>query len=128
MKFLCIGYFDATKMGARPKEEIDALMEQCRPHLDELYASGQVICDIGVLDGGKCLRRVNGVVTAADNPAPKGDEAIGGAFLIEAHDMDDAIRVASLHPATRIPEGEKLGWHTEIRPVYLFKTPGDNLK
>ncbi len=66
MKFLCIGYFDAKKMGGHPKHEIDALMARCHPHLDELYASGQAICDIGVSDGGKYLRRVNANLTITE--------------------------------------------------------------
>ena len=35
--------------------------------------------------------------------------------MIEARDLNDAIRVASLHPAARM--GADIGWALEIRPI-----------
>ncbi len=49
---------------------------------------------------------------------PVSDYALDtGRFLaaIEARDLNDAIRVASLHPAANL--GEDLGWGIELRPV-----------
>ena len=42
-------------------------------------------------------------------------EQIGSFFMIEAADMTDAVRIASLHPAAQL--GEQVGWGLEIRPV-----------
>ena len=49
-------------------------------------------------------------------------EQIGSFFLIEAADMQEAVRIASLHPAALL--GEELGWGIEIRPVKFFLEPG----
>jgi hypothetical protein len=49
-------------------------------------------------------------------------ELVGSAFVIEAADMEDAVRVASLHPATQVLAGEPFGWGLEIRPIHYFKT------
>lgn len=38
--------------------------------------------------------------------------------------MDEAVRVASLHPTAQVPAGEQLGWRMEIRPVHYFQLPG----
>ncbi len=124
MLFLCVGYFDARRMNTRPKHEIDAVMAQCSTHLQGLYATGRVICDVGVLQEGKNLLRVNAKLTVADIPADEPKEMIGGFTLIEARDMNEAIQLAAMHPATQVLAGEQFGWRTEIRPVYSFKSPG----
>ncbi|MGN7359838.1 YciI family protein [Paenibacillus sp. SAF-054] len=121
MKFLCLGYLDSSKMDARPKEEIDAVMNECPPHLDELYNSGQVIIDAGLASETKCLRQANGKVRVTDGPFIEAKEMIGSAFLIEARDMEEAIQIASLHPAVQIGAGEQFGWGIEIRPIHYFK-------
>ena len=120
MKFLCLGYFDREKMDARPKTEIDDIMQGCRPHLEELYKTGQMIFDTGLNTEGKCLRRSNGKVTVTDGPFIETKELVGGAFLIEASDMNEAIQIASLHPAVQIAAGEQFGWGIEIRPIHSF--------
>jgi hypothetical protein len=50
-------------------------------------------------------------------------EVIGGAFLIDAPNMDEAVKVASLHPTVQLAAGEQLGWRIEIRPVHYFHAP-----
>ena len=121
MKYLCLGYFDPEKMNARPKAEIDAVMRECQPHMEELYKSGQLIIDAGLTLETKCLRRVNGKVGITDGPFIETKEIIGSAFFIEARDMEEAIRVASLHPTTQVSAGEQFGWRIEIRPIHYFE-------
>lgn len=121
MKYLCLGYLEPEKMNARPKAEIDAVMSECQPHLEELYKSGQLIIDAGLSLESKCLRRVNGKVTVIDGPFVETKEMLGSAFLIEARDMEEAIRVASLHPTTQVDAGEQFGWRIEIRPIDYFE-------
>lgn len=121
MKFLCMGYFDPEKMNARPKEELDDVMRKCQPHLQEFYESGQVILDAGLGLETKSLRRVNGKVTVLDGPSVETKETIGSAFIIEAEDMQEAIRIASLHPTTQVAAGEQFGWCIEIRPIHYFE-------
>jgi hypothetical protein len=121
MKFLCMGYLDSAKMDALPKEEIDAIMQKCQPHLEELYKSGQVIIDAGLVSETKCLRRENGKVKVMDGPFTETKEMIGSAFLIEARDMEEAIRIASFHPTVQVDVGEQFGWRIEIRPIHYFK-------
>lgn len=48
-------------------------------------------------------------------------EMIGSAFLIEARDMEEAIRVATLHPTAQVAAGEPFGWGIEIRPIHYFE-------
>ncbi|SEN49923.1 YciI family protein [Paenibacillus sp. OV219] len=121
MQFLCLGYLEPAKMDARPKDEINAVMNECMPHLDNFYKSGQVLVDAGLASEAKCLRRESGIVKVMDGPFIETKEMIGSAFLIEAQDMDEAIRIASLHPSVQIGAGEQFGWGIEIRPIHYFK-------
>lgn len=43
MMFLVTGYFNADKMNEKTDLEIDQIMATCEPHLQELYASEQVL-------------------------------------------------------------------------------------
>lgn len=124
MKYLCFGYFGPQQMGALSRRGIEALMAQCRPHLEVLYASGRVGFDIGVAEQARYLRRENGSLGVTDSRAGRGNGMIGGTFLIEAQDMEEAVQVASLHPTTQVLRGEQLGWYMEIRPVHYFQLPG----
>ena len=121
MKYLCLGYFDPEKMNAHPKAEIDAIMRECQPHMETLYRSNQIIIDAGLSLETKCLQRVNEKLRIIDGPFVETKEMIGSVFLIEAQDMEEAIRVASLHPTTQVSAGEKFGWRIEIRPIHYFE-------
>lgn len=42
-------------------------------------------------------------------------EMVGGFFVIEAADKEEAIRIASLHPAATL--GEHIVWGIEVHPI-----------
>lgn len=121
MKFLCFGYLSPEKMNVLPKGEIEAIMRECSSHLQKFYLSGQVIMDVGVETEVKSIRREKGNIKVTENALVEFDERIGSVFLIEANDMEEAIRIASLHPTTQLDAGEELGWRIEIRPVHYFE-------
>ncbi|MFC5451144.1 YciI family protein [Paenibacillus aestuarii] len=91
--------------------------------MEELYNSGQVIIDAGLGSETetKCLRRANGKVKVTDGPFVETKEMIGGVFLIEAQDIEEAIQIAALHPTVQVDKGEQYGWRIEVRPIHYFK-------
>ena len=121
MKYLCMGYLDSKAMDARPKPEIDAVMQECWSHMKEFNAKGQVIVDAGLELQAKCLRRANGAMVVTDGPFAETKEVVGSVFIIEARDIEEAIKFASLHPSMRVDAGEQLGWRVEIRPIHHFQ-------
>lgn len=121
MKFICIGYLDAAKMDTLPKEEVSAIMRECQPHLETFHGSGRVVLDAGLDQAPMRLRRRSGEVEAADVPAIDARRTPGSVFLIEALDMEDAIRLAALHPTVQVEAGERLGWEIDIYPVHSFR-------
>jgi hypothetical protein len=50
-----------------------------------------------------------------DGPFAETKEQVGGFFMIEAKDMDEAMSIASKHPAAHL--GEQVGWGIEVRPL-----------
>lgn len=121
MKFQCLGYFDQQKMDALPKAQLDAIMNECQPHLDELYKSGRVLMDGSVAQEMKRLKRIEGKVQVNDRPIVDVHKMLGSMFVIEAKDMDEAMQVASLHPTVQVSSGEQLGWELEIRPIDVYE-------
>ena len=120
MRFLCVGYYDPAKMDMRPKDEIDALMQQCPAHMNALYGTQTVTMVAGLDPRARYLRHVDGELRVLERDAEEQPAKIGCVFLIDAADIDEATRLASLHPTTQIPAGEHLGWYTEVRPVDYF--------
>ncbi len=121
MKFLCIGYLDQKRMNALSKTQIDAVMSECPAFMEEFFASGQVLLVAGTPPETKSIQRVDGEVKVTDGPVEGADEAMGCVFLVEASDISEAIRIAALHPTTRIEAGEKLGFRIAIAPVHYFE-------
>ena len=115
MKFLLLAYGDRKKVEALSKEEFEALVARCRVHDEELRRTGQLVGVDSLEWDGVTIRPRNGKPTVTDGPFAEAKEVVGTVIVIEARDLDDAIRVASLHPAAHL--GEDLGWGIELRPV-----------
>ncbi len=120
MKFMAIGYFDRAAMDALTPAELDATLSQCGPAMQALYATGQVRLDVGLATQGKGVCTRGGTLRVTDGPFAEAKEVIGSALLIEADTLEDAMRVAALHPAAALAAGERLGWRLEVRPVHYF--------
>ena len=122
MMFLVTGYFNAEKMNENTDLEINQIMVTCEPYLQELYATEQVLIDIGLEANVKQLKRESHQISITDGHDTGLKEVMGSAFVIEALDMEDAVRIASIHPTTQVPEAESLGWRLEIWPVQYYRS------
>lgn len=120
MKYLCMAYGDRSRMEALSKDQTDAIMQECKPFVDDLHASGHVIIDEGLTWETTSIRPRAGRVAVTDGPFVETKEQVGGVFIIEARDLNEAILVASRHPAAHV--GEHLGWGIEVRPIAVFPT------
>jgi hypothetical protein len=115
MKYLCLAYGDRKKMEALSEGEFDALVGRCRVHDEDLRTSGHLILVESLDWATSTVRPRNGKVVVTDGPFVETKEQVGGLFILEARDLNEAIRVASLHPAAHL--GEHLGWGIEVRPI-----------
>lgn len=113
MQYLLLVYTDASLLQALPADEYDALMRGCLEHADELKAAGTLIgsqqlkpaCD------ARALRVRDGRPAITDGPFAETKEVLAGFNLIEAQDIDEAVRIAHEFPWARFG-------CIEVRPVH----------
>ncbi len=120
MKYLGLAYFTPQKFAAMPPSEVRELVSQC-PALDEkMRATGKVLvsASLGELDSWMTLRPRSGKTQVSDGPYTESKEVVGGLFIIEADSRDEALRIASMHPAAML--GEEGGWAVELIPMDFF--------
>lgn len=115
MKYLCLACGDEAAWERLSEAEQQSMVEACRVHDEELASDERVGMYVGLLDGGRLIRRQNGERVVTDGPFIESKE-IGGVFVVEADDIDEATELASLHPAARM--GEELGWYVVVRPIF----------
>jgi hypothetical protein len=112
MRYLCLVYYDEKKLDALSGREYDSLVEEALSYREVLRTSGHYLASDGLepTDTAVTLRVRNGQLSTMDGPFAETKEQLGGFLLIEARDLNDAIRVASRLPPMR------LGC-VEVRPV-----------
>lgn len=112
MQFLMLIYTDDTLMDALPDGEFDTRMRACLTHADELRDEGQLLASqqLEPASTGRSMRVRNGRTTIVDGPFAETKEMLAGFNLIEAADMDEAMRIAAEFPWA------KTGC-IEVRPV-----------
>jgi len=112
MKFMVLTYNDSELLDALPKAEFDTTMRGCLQHADELRTDGSLL-DSQMLEGAttaKTLRSRKNRLTITDGPFTETKEFLAGFNLIEAEDMDEAVRIAAEFPWASIGS-------IEVRPV-----------
>jgi hypothetical protein len=118
MKYLCLIYDEEQKMAAMPKVESDAFMQAYFTFTENIKKSGHYL-------GGEALQPVhtattvrirNGRVSTTDGPFAETKEQLGGFYLINAKDQNDAIQVAAQIPSARLGS-------VEVRPIMEFDQP-----
>ena len=120
MKYLGLAYFTPEKFAAMAPADVKALVGQC-PALDEkMRATGKVLvsASLGDLEGWRTLRPRGGKTHVSDGPFTESKEVVGGLFIIEADNHDEALRIAAMHPAARL--GEDVGWAVELIPLDFY--------
>ena len=103
MQYLALVYIDNELLEALPDGEPDAMMRSCLGHADELKANGKLIGFQQLEDAAtaKSVRIRNGRASVVDGPFAETKEILGGFNLIEAADMEEAVRIAAEFPWAR---------------------------
>lgn len=103
MKFYCLGYYDEKKWNALKETERNAFIDECFAYDDELRKNGHVAGGDGLESSGKAvtLRWKNGKVSIGKGPFLPTKEELGGILILEARDLDEAVRLISKHPGIK---------------------------
>ncbi len=112
MKFLFLIYHDETVMDALPEGEMQTFIDSALDYDEEIRQSGHYIVS-NALQGARTARTIRvrgGKVSTTDGPFAETKEVVGGVFVVDLPDLDEAIRLAAL-----IPTAEH--GSLEIRPI-----------
>lgn len=115
MRYLCLVYQDVKRLRTLSQQEYDALMAETLAYAEELRQSEHYIASdtLELASAGTSMRIRDGGVSVSAGPlvaTPEQPEQVGGYFIIEARDLNEAIRVASRIPAARLGG-------VDVRPV-----------
>jgi hypothetical protein len=112
MKFLVMIYNDDTLLDAMTADERDTMMRGCFVKADVLRDEGYLLDSVQLESPRetKSLRVRDEKMSIVDGPFAEAKEYLGGFNLIEAADMDEALRIAKEFPWARTGR-------IEVRPV-----------
>jgi hypothetical protein len=113
MKYLCLIYSDESQWPKLPKAENDQMMAEYRAFGEGIQKSGHYVAGhrLHPTSMATTVRIRNGKLSTTDGPFAETKEQLGGFYLIEAKDLNEAIQIGS-----KIP-GAKHG-SIEVRPVW----------
>ncbi len=112
MKYLCLAYEEEEKFHAMSREDWSRLRGETLVYVESLRASGRLIATHALQSARNAasVRVRNGRTAVIDGPFAETKEQLGGYFLIEAADLNDAIGIASRWPSARLGT-------IEVRPI-----------
>ncbi len=118
MQYLCLIYDDEKLIDAMPEAERGAFFGAYMQFTADIKTSGH-------LRGGDALQPVatattvrirDGKLTTTDGPFAETREQLGGYYLVEAKDLDEAIKIAARIPSAKVGS-------IEVRPIMVFDQP-----
>jgi hypothetical protein len=103
MEYLCLVYLDEKQIGALSKEEMEVLDRNSLEYDEELERGGHKIVARALTDPARAIsvRPRGGNAATTDGPFVETKEHLGGFILIEAKDMNEALRIAAKIPVAR---------------------------
>ena len=115
MKYLCLIYQDPGKMAQLNEIEINSIVQASLAYDAELRYNGRLLASAALEPATFAVARTvrNGKVAITDGPFAESKEHMGGFWLFEARDFNEAIRLASKLPPARLGT-------LEIRPVHEY--------
>ena len=101
MKYLLMLYADEKAGMAIPPDQMAGFMGQLAAYQETLTKAGAFVSTEGLYPTttAKTISNADGNLQVHDGPYAETREQFGGYFIIQAADMDEAIRLAALCPA-----------------------------
>lgn len=105
MKYLCLVYLDEKRLPELPDED-------CVDYDASIRASGKCIASEALesVQTATTVRLRDGKVTVTDGPFAETKEQLAGFYMIDARDLDEAVRIAAGIPPARVGS-------IEVRPI-----------
>lgn len=113
MRYLCLIYSEEKQFPALPEAESKKLMSEYIAFGEGVKKSGHYLAAARLqpTHTATTVRSRNGKISTTDGPFAETKEQLGGFYLINARDLNEAIQVASKIPGTRFGS-------VEVRPIW----------
>lgn len=114
MKYMCMIYGDGNAVDPLPEDELRKLIAETFAYHEQLRRSGQLSLSQGVdRDSTATVKKRNGKIATTDGPFMETKEQLAGLFVIEARDLNEALRIVSAHP---LADGDAIAVHAMFDP------------
>ena len=112
MKYLALVYYNEATMQQMPQDQWDSLNRECMACVENLTAHGHFLdgAPLEPTTTATTLRVREGKVSVTDGPFAETKEQLAGFYMLEARDLNEALRLAEKIPPARYGS-------VEIRPV-----------
>ncbi len=116
MRYLCLMYYEEATLDAMGESEYHALVQETTQYNEELRKNGHYVTANALepVRTATTVRMRRGKISTTDGPFAETNEQLGGFIVIEAADLNEAIRIGSKFAPARFGS-------VEIRPVKLGK-------
>ena len=115
MKYILLIYGNEQVWASLTQQEMEKVYADHRAYGEALTNAGAMLggSELKPVSTATSVRFTNGRPKTVDGPFAETKEQLGGFYLINAKDLDDAIQVASKIPSARVGS-------VEVRPVVEF--------
>ena len=115
MKYLCLIYENEKNWETMPQSDAEAIMKGYFAFTEDIRKNGKYVAGEALqpTPTATTVRVRNGKISTTDGPFVETKEQLGGFYLIDAKDLNDAIQVAARIPSARLGS-------IEVRPVVDF--------
>jgi len=112
MKYLCLAYEEESVLDDLAPDGWDDLRRETVAYVDTLRANGHLLSTHALksVRTAMTVRVRNDRLSTTDGPFAETKETLGGFFLIEAADLNEAVRLAARWPSARLGS-------IEVRPI-----------
>jgi hypothetical protein len=112
MKYICLIYSDRSRIDALPEGDQKAISNEYAAFTDSIRKSGHLVAGerLAPVQRARTIRSRNGHIAVTDGPFAETKEQLGGFYLIDARDLNEATEIASQIPGTRMGS-------IEVRPI-----------
>ena len=116
MKYMCLIYDVEGVWDGLPEDERNAVYEEYGAFTQSLHDSGAYVSadQLQPIATATTVRVRNGETLVTDGPFAETKEQLGGYYLVEAKDVDEALKIAERIPSARYGT-------IEVRPVVVWE-------
>ncbi len=115
MKYLCLIYQDEAQVMKASRADGETILAEFQAFTEGIKKSGHYLGSnrLQHASSASTVRVRNGKVSTTDGPFAETKEQLGGYYLIEATDLNEAIQIGARIPSARFGS-------VEIRPVWAM--------